>query len=69
MNNKLERYKQYIFIGITIITMGIIFSTTMKDVLGSLGIVVIAVGGLLLLGWIWKRKKMRLKINKGFTCL
>jgi hypothetical protein len=50
MNNKLERYKQYILIGITIITMGIIFSTTMKDVLGSLGIVVIAVGGLLLLG-------------------
>jgi predicted membrane channel-forming protein YqfA (hemolysin III family) len=58
MNNKLERYKQYIFIGITIITMGVIFSTTMKDVSGSLGIVFIAVGGLFfIIGMNLKKEK------------
>lgn len=46
MNNRLERYKRFIFLGIIIIALGITFSVNMKEEVGSLGTVFIAVGGL-----------------------
>lgn len=64
MNNKLEKYKRYIFIGITTIALGITFSTTMKESIGSLGIVFIAVGGLFfIIGMSMKKKEDRIKIK------
>lgn len=46
MSNNMERYRRYIFMGIVIIALGVGFSTTLKDSLGPLGIVFIALGGL-----------------------
>ena len=46
MSKKLESYKRFIFIGIIIIALGITFSTTLKESVGSLGTVFIAVGAL-----------------------
>ena len=42
----LESYKKFIFAGITLIALGVTFSTSLKDAAGSLGIVLIALGGL-----------------------
>ncbi len=44
MNIKSENYRRFVFIGIIIIALGITFTTTLKDTVGSLGIVFIAVG-------------------------
>lgn len=46
MNKKLESYRRYIFMGIIIIALGVTISTTLKETIGSLGTVFIAVGGL-----------------------
>ena len=40
-------YKKILFIGIIIIALGIVISTTMSKELGTLGIVFIAIGGFL----------------------
>ena len=53
----MKKYRRYIFTGIIIISLGITFSTTMADSVGSLGTVFIAVGGLfLIIGMNMKRK-------------
>lgn len=58
MNNRLERYKRFILLGITIISLGITFSVNMKEELGSLGTVFIAVGGLFfIIGMSMKNKE------------
>ncbi|MDC1226461.1 hypothetical protein N8013_02305 [Algibacter sp.] len=58
MDTKLEKYKRFIFIGILIIALGVTFSTTLKETVGSLGIVFIALGGLFfIIGMSKKRKK------------
>lgn len=58
MENKMEKYKRYIFAGIIIIALGVTFTNTMKETSGSLGIVFIAVGGLFfIIGMNMKRKK------------
>ena len=58
MDTKLEKYKRFIFIGILIIALGVTFSTTLKETVGSLGIVFLAVGGLFfIIGMSKKRKK------------
>ena len=58
MKKKLEKYRKYIFIGIIIISLGILFSTTLKDSIGSLGTVFVAVGGLFfVIGMNMKRKE------------
>jgi len=55
-----EKTKTYIFAGIIITALGVIFSTTMSDIFGSLGIVFIAVGGLLfIIGMSKKRKEKK----------
>lgn len=50
-------YRRFIFAGIVIIALGITFSTTLKEEVGSLGTVLIAVGGLFfIIGMSMKRK-------------
>ena len=41
-----ERYKRAILLGIILIALGVTFSTTMADSVGSIGTVFIALGGL-----------------------
>lgn len=43
---KLEGYKRPLFLGAVIIALGITFTTVLKETVGSIGIVFIAVGGL-----------------------
>ena len=58
ISKKLEEYKRYIFIAIIITALGITLTTTAKDTVGPLGTVFIAVGGLLfIIGVIKKRKQ------------
>ena len=57
MSTKPEKYKRYIYMGIVIIALGISFTTTLKESVGALGIVFIAVGGLFfIIGMSQKRK-------------
>ncbi len=53
----MEGYKRILFIGIIVIALGVIFSTTLSDKLGSLGIVFIAIGGLLFIASTSRKKK------------
>ena len=52
----LENYKKFIFAGITIIALGVAFSTSLKDSAGFLGIVLIAVGGLFFIVGMHRKK-------------
>ncbi len=64
MVEKLEKYRRYIFIGIVILALGVTFSTTLKDSLGSLGTVFIAIGGLFfIIGMNMKKKEEESKNN------
>ena len=54
----LTDYKKIFFIGIIIISLGIVLSTTLNEILGSLGIVFIAIGGLLFIVAMKKKKDM-----------
>ena len=57
MDTKKERYRKFVFLGIIFIALGVTFSTTMKDRVGSLGSIFIAVGGLFfVIGMSMKRK-------------
>ena len=53
----MEGYKRIFFIGLIVIALGVIFSTTLSDKLGSLGIVSIAIGGLLFIASMSRKKK------------
>jgi Sec-independent protein secretion pathway component TatC len=64
MRNKLEQYKRFIFIGIMIIALGVTFSTTLKESVGSIGIVFIAVGGLFFIIGMSKKRKEDERKNK-----
>lgn len=64
MKNQLENHRKYIFIGIIIIAFGITFSTTLKDTLGSLGIVFIVVGAIFFIIGMSKKRKSDEKNNK-----
>ena len=58
MNIKKEEYNRIIFMGIVIIALGISFSTTLKESVGALGVVFIAIGGLFfIIGMSQKRKE------------
>ncbi len=53
----MKSYKKFIFIGITVVALGVTASTTLKDTVSSLGSVLIAVGGLFFIfGMSLKRK-------------
>ena len=47
MNTPDDKYRRYIFFGITLISLGIIFNTTLSVIPNSLGTVLIAMGGLM----------------------
>jgi hypothetical protein len=67
MRNKLEPYKRFVFIGIIAIALGVTFSTTLKESVGSLGTVFIAVGGLFLIIGMSKKRKEYERKNKQRT--
>lgn len=54
---KLEVYKRYLFLSSIIIALGITFTTIFKDTVGSIGIVFIAISGLLFVFGMRKRQK------------
>jgi len=60
MSKELTKHKRYIVLGIIFISLGIIFSSTMKDSNDSLGIVFIALGGLFII----KGVRMKMKEDK-----
>jgi len=62
MKPKRESYKRIFFLGIILIALGVIYSTTLSETFGSLGIVFIAVGGLL---FILAMRKKRQGEGKG----
>ena len=61
MGTKSENYRKYIYIGIMTIVLGAVFSTTMKDSVGSLGTVLIAVGGLFFIAGMQMKRKEKEK--------
>ena len=60
----MEGYKRIFFIGLIVIALGVIFSTTLSDKLGSLGIVFIAIGGLLFIASMSRKKKEEDEANR-----
>lgn len=60
----MEGYKRILFMGIIVISLGVILSTTLSDKLGSLGIVFIAIGGLLFIASMSRKKKEEDAANK-----
>jgi len=60
----MEGYKRIFFLGLIVIALGVIFSTTMSDRLGSLGIVFIAIGVLLFIASMSRRKKEEAEAKK-----
>ena len=53
----METHKRILFMGIIVIALRVIFSTTLSDKLVSLGIVFIAIGGLLFIASMSRKKK------------
>jgi len=53
----MEGYKRIFFTGLIVIASGVIFTTTLSDKLGSLGIVFIAIDGLLFNASMSRKKK------------
>ncbi|MEN8125037.1 MAG: hypothetical protein ABFR32_07875 [Bacteroidota bacterium] len=54
---KIKGHKQYLYLSAVIIALGITFTTTMKDYVGALGVVFIAIGGLLFITGMNMKKK------------
>ncbi|PLX09002.1 MAG: hypothetical protein C0596_04160 [Marinilabiliales bacterium] len=52
-------YKKTFYIGIIVIALGITLTTTFSEETGSLGIVMIAIGGLLFIAAMSKKKKQK----------
>lgn len=63
MKTKVEASKRFLFAGIIIIAMGVTFSTTMKDTVGTFGTILIAIGGLLFIIAMSKKRNV-LERNK-----
>lgn len=61
---KLEGYKRSLFLSAVMVALGITFTTIMKDTLGSVGIVFIAVGGFFFIVGMSKKRKEDEKKNK-----
>ena len=60
----MQGYKRIFFIGLIAIVLGIILSTALSDKLGSLGIVFIAIGGLLFIASMSRKKKEESEAEK-----
>ena len=68
MKNKLEKYRKYLFLGITLIALGVTFNTVFRIVEGSSGTVLIAVGGLFfIIGVSLKKKVVNTNTNEQQT--
>lgn len=62
MRKEKEKYRKFLFMGIIIIALGVTISTTLKEFVGSLGTVFIAVGGLLfIVGMSMKKREDEVK--------
>ncbi|NNF33662.1 MAG: hypothetical protein HKN68_06120 [Saprospiraceae bacterium] len=61
MKRKWKSYERIMYIAIIVIAFGIIFNTTLSESMGSLGTVFIAIGGLLFISAMSRKKK---EINK-----
>jgi Sec-independent protein secretion pathway component TatC len=57
MMEKIEGYRRYLYISANIIAIGITLTTLLKDTVGSIGVVFIAIGGLFFI--IGMRKKQK----------
>lgn len=66
---KLKGHKQYMYLSAILIALGITFTTIMKDTVGTIGIVFIAIGGLLFIIGMRKKKKMNRKTNNERTTI
>lgn len=53
----MEKSRKLFFVSMIVIALGVTFSTTLADTVGSLGIVLIAVGGLFFIMAMAERKK------------
>ena len=53
----MEGYKRILFMGIIVIALGVIFTSTLKDTLGSLAVVFIGIGGLFSIAGMSRKKK------------
>ncbi len=60
---KNEDYKRYLFMSVIIIALGVTFTTSLKNSMGTLGIVFIAIGGLLFFLAMKKKQKIENKNN------
>jgi hypothetical protein len=60
----MEGYKRIFLVGLIVIALGVIFSTTLRDTLGPLGIVFIAIGGLLFIASMSRKRKEEDEANK-----
>ncbi|MBO0340459.1 MAG: hypothetical protein VX798_03630 [Bacteroidota bacterium] len=54
---KREAYRKYIYMGITVISIGVVLSATFEGNVESLGNVLVAVGGLLFIVGMSKKKR------------
>ncbi len=61
---KLKGYRRSLFLGIVLIALGITFTTTLKDSVGSIGIVFVAVGGFFFIVGMSKKRKKDEQKNK-----
>ncbi|WP_201327422.1 hypothetical protein [Thermotomaculum hydrothermale] len=53
----MEKWRRMLFLGIVLIALGVIFTTTLSSKFGSLGIVFIALGGLFFIIGMNKKNK------------
>jgi predicted membrane channel-forming protein YqfA (hemolysin III family) len=61
---KLQGYRRSLFLGIVLIALGITFTSTLKDSVGSIGIVFVAVGGFFFIVGMSKKRKEDEQKNK-----
>lgn len=57
MKKKKEDYKRYLFLASILVSLGVIFSTSLKESAGLLGIIFIATGGLLFIRGLGKKRE------------
>ncbi len=53
----MKKYQRLAFLGIIVIALGIVLTTTMKDTVGTLGIVFIGIGGFLLVAGMSEKRR------------
>jgi ABC-type Fe3+-siderophore transport system permease subunit len=61
---KLQGYRRLLFLGMVLIALGITFTTTLKDSVGPIGIVFVAVGGFFFIVGMSKKRKEDEQKNK-----